>query len=291
VPSGPAVNAEQASAKRAAGSERTLEAVDRALAAERRRDLAAATGVYDAMLKRAAAPAGAEYRLALLSLHAGNMVQTEVHLNRSLAAGDDLANCRLLSASLAGMRGNFNEVASQLGAAARAEPFSAKFSFCWGESLRRAGRSAEAIGRLTRTLDRPDNAAARTLYRFKLRLAQVEASGNEALDAQITEELAKAMPDGEWLMLAAAREIGHRDFAAAAELLARAKAALPPETFGVYVQDYLYQKRAAHPELKTILQVPLPAVPPESDAPLQDPAVWSSAEADPAVWPPFLQAD
>ena len=97
-------------------------------------------------------------------------------------------------------------------------------------------------------------------------------------------------PGGDWLLLAAAREIVRGNFALAAERLEQAKAALPPEVFGLYVQDYLFQAQTARPELSGVLNVPPPITNVPANAPIQDPAVWTAAEADPAVWPPFLKA-
>ena len=272
------------------GGERALTAANRGLKAERRRDFPAARAIYDEMVNRQTPMAGAEYRLALLSLHAGDYAQTEAHLNRSVQAGDDVADCCLLRASLAGMKSNYGEAAAQLAAAVRAQPFNAKFCFCWGEALRRAGRLPDAIERLTEALDRPDNAAARELYLFKRRLATVESGGGPAFDAEVAAHVGQPSPGGDWLLLSAAREIGRGNFAAAAERLEQARAALPPEVFGVYVQDYLFQAQASRPELGGVLNVPPPTTSPPADAPIQDPAVWTAAEADPAVWPPFSKA-
>ena len=271
-----------------AGGERSLAAANRALQAERSGDYQAARTIYEETIRRQEPMPGAEYRLALLSLHQGDLPQTEIHLNRSVLAGDDVADCSLLRASLAGMKGNYADASSRLAAAVRAQPFNAKFCFCWGESLRRAGRPAAAIERLTQALDRPDNAAARELYLFKLRLAKVESGSDGAFDAEVAAHVEQPEPGGDWLLLSAAREIGRRNFALAAERLQQAKGSLPPDVFNVYVQDYLFQTQTGRPELSAILSVPPPdAGTPAGGAPLQDPAAWTAAEADPAVWPPF----
>ena len=281
----------EAQKSKRAGGERVLDAANRALKAERGRDYQAARTIYEEMINRQEPMPWAEYRLALLLLHQGDLLQTEIHLNRAVLAGDDVADCSLLRASLAGMNGNYADVSTQLAAAVRAQPFNAKFCFCWGESLRRAGRLTEAIERLTQTLDRPDNAAARELYLFKLRLAKVESGGDGAFDAEVAAHVDQPNPGGDWLLLSAAREIGRRNFGLAAERLQQAKGTLPPVEFSVYVQDYLFQTQAARSELSAVLNGPPPVSGAPTDAPLQDPAVWTAAEADPAVWPPFLRSE
>ena len=70
-----------------------------------------------------------------------------------------------------------------------------------------------------------------------------------------------------------------------------ARNTLPPEEFSVYVQDYLFQTQADRPELSAVLNVPPPVISAPADAPLQDPAVWTAAEADPAIWPPFPKTE
>ena len=274
-----------------AGSERALDAADRALKAERSHDFQAARAIYEEMSKRQAPLVGAEYRLALISLHEGDFPQTEVHLNRSLHAGEAVGDCYLLLASLAGMKSNFADASIQMAAAVRAQPFSAKFLFCWGEALRRDNHFPEALQHLEEALNRPDNNAARELYSFKLRLAKVETGHDALFDSEVARHLAEPTPGGDWLLLAAAQEIGRKNDAAASSYLAKAKAVLPQEVFANYLQDYFFQSRRTHPELATLLNVPPPVAPPAPDAPLQDPAVWTAAEADPAAWPPFPLAD
>ncbi len=262
---------------------RTLEAVNQALRAERRHDFAGARAIYGEVSNDESVVPGVEYRLALLALHEGDVAQADVHLDRSIRAGDALAACYLFGASLAGMNNDYAEAAARLAAAVRAEPFNAKLVFCWGEALRRAGHFPEAIQHLSEALDRPDTAAARELYLFKLRLAKVEAGEGEGVDAELT----KPTPAAGWLVLAAARDLLGNNERAAAAHLDQARRGLPPEAFATYLQDYLFQSRRTRPGLSAILNVAPPTAAVPADAPLQDPAAWTPAEADPAAWPPF----
>ena len=286
---GPTHQDAPASKAQRAGSERALATADRALAAERVRDYQGAHEIYEGAIQRQLPLPAAEYRLALLSLQQADYPQAQAHLSRSIMAGDEVADCELMRASLAGMKGNYADAATFLAAAARAQPFNAKFCFCWGEALRRAGRLTDAVERLTQALARPDSPAARELYRFKMRLAKVEA-GDDPLDNELSGHIHESSPEGGWLLLAAAREMHRGNDSEAAVLLTKAKAALPPEVFSVYVQDYLFQARADRPELRALLGVPVPADAAPDGAPLPDPAAWTAAEADPAVWPPFTKA-
>ncbi len=273
-----------------AGSERALEEVNRALEAERAHDFKGARAIYEEMVTRQMPLPGVEYRLALLSLHEGDLLQTEAHLDRSLRLEEATADCYLLRASLAGMRSDYTEAATQLAAAVRSQPFSARFLFCQGEALRRDGRLPQAVQCLTRTLDRPDSPAARALYFFKLRLAKVEAGSDETFDAEMKAQLTGPSPGGDWLLLAAAREIGRKNYSVAAEQLEEAEKVLPREIFSNYMQDYLFQSQRTRPELAARVNTPPPAINAPGNAPIEDPAAWTAAEADPAGWPPFPTA-
>ena len=93
----------------------------------------------DAVARRVGLP-GAEYRLALLAIQRGDIVDADLHLVHSTAAGEMVAACDYIRATFAGSQGNFGEAGRQLEAATRAEPFNGKWYFCWGECLRRQGK-------------------------------------------------------------------------------------------------------------------------------------------------------
>ena len=194
-----------------------------------------------------------------------------------------MASCYFVNACFAGKKSNYVEAALQIAQAVKVEPFSAKYLFCWGEALRRAGKTQAGIAAITQALDRPAAPADTELFNFKLRLAKLQAGHDEAFDAELTGKLAKQPVAGDWLLLAAARDLTAAAFPAAAGHLKDAAHALTPEVFNLLVQDFVYQGYATRPEIGPLVKVPPP--PPSSD-PL-DPGAWPAEEADPAVWPPF----
>ena len=109
------------------------------------------------------------------SLHEGDLCSgRRAYLNRSVQAGDDIADCCLLRASLAGLKSNYGEaVSTQLAAAVSRAAVQRKILFLLGRSRCAvlAGCPMPSNGS-PKTLDRPDNAPARELYLFKLRLAR-----------------------------------------------------------------------------------------------------------------------
>ena len=106
------------------------------------------------------------------------------------------------------------------------------------------------------------------------------------MEAELASNLAKKPVPGDWLLLAAARDLNRAAFPAAAGYLKDAKNTLSPDRFNLLVRDFAYQGYAAQPEVAALLKVS-PA--PDPSVPL-DPGVWPADEADPAVWPPYSPA-
>ena len=229
---------------------------------------------------------GAEYRLAMLDIERQDFAAADIHLNNSLTAGEMMSSCYLVNACFAAKKADFNGAVKQLAHAARLEPFSGKYLFCYGEALRRAGKTQAAVETLGQALDRPGAPPDLELIEFKQRLAKVEAGQDEAFNKELADHLAQKPVGGDWLLLAAAQDLLHGAYPAAASHLADAARGLSPHAFSVLVQDYLYQGYAGRPELAGVLKVPAPA---PSGKPF-DPGAWPFSEVDPATWPPFPPA-
>ena len=267
-------------------NDRALEATEQALRAEKAGNLDAARQVWESAAAGQVRLPGADYRLAMLDIQQNDLAKLDIHLSDSLAAGEMMSSCYFVNAWFAGKRGNYVEVAKQISNAVRVEPFSAKYLFCWGEALRRAGKAQAAVDAITQALDRPAAPSDIELYTFKLRLARIQAGHDDAFDVEIASHLNKAPVGGDWLLLAAARDLDRAAFPAAAGHLRDAARVLTPDVFNLLVQDFAYQGYINRPEIAPLLKVPLP---PASTVPL-DPGAWPAEEADPAVWPPFAPA-
>lgn len=267
-------------------NDRAMNAINAALHAEKDGNFDAARQTYEEAASGRVRLPGAEYRLAMLEIERQNFEAADIHLNNSLAAGEMMASCYFVNAFFAAKKSDFNDAAKQLAHAVRLEPFSSKYLFCYGETLRRAGKTQAAIDALGQALDRPGAPSDLELIEFKQRLAKVEFGQDEAFNKELADHLAKAPVNGDWLLLAAAQDLTHASYPAAASHLGSAAKVLPPHAFSVLVQDYLYQGYAARPELGSVLKVPAPA---PSDKPF-DPGAWPFSEADPATWPPFSPA-
>ena len=267
-------------------NDRAMLTADSALHEEKAGSLDDARQKYeDAVASRVRLP-GTEYRLAMLDIARKEYESADIHLNKSLTAGEMLAPCYFVNAWFASRKADYADAAKQLARASRLEPFNAKYLFCHGEALRRAGKTQAAIDALGQALDRPGTVADRELIAFKQRLAKIEHGQDETFNQELAEHLARRPVDGDWLMLAAAQDLTRGAYPAAASHLADAAKVLPPHAFSVLVHDYLYQGYTNRVEITSILKVPAPAA---SPGPL-DFAAWPFSEADPATWPPFAPA-
>ena len=264
-------------------SDRALEAANTALHAEKTGDLKTAHDLWQGVVAARMPLPGAEYRLAILDIQRGDLPAADIHLSNSLSAGEMMASCYFINACFAGKKSNYPEAARQLGNAVRIEPLNAKYLFCWGEALRRAGKSQAGIDTIAKALDRPASPAELALFVFKQRLARAEAGHDAAFDAEVADHLSKGPVEGDWLLLAAAQDLGRAAYPAAADHLKAAARVLPPEAYSLRVHDYLFQGHAGNDLVGPLVKV---APPPASGDPL-DPSAWPAGEADPAVWPPY----
>lgn len=264
-------------------NDRAMDTVNAALRAEKAGDTAAARQSYEAGAAGRVRLPGAEYRLAMLDIERQEYEAADIHLNNSLTAGEMLAPCYFVNAWFASRKTDFVGASKQFAHAARLEPFNARYLFCYGEALRRAGKAQAAIDVLGQALDRPGAPSDLELIEFKQRLAKVEFGQDEAFNKDLADHLAAAPVSGDWLLLAAAQDLVRGAYPAASAHLAQAAKVLPPHSFSVLIHDYLYQGYTNRVEITPILKVLAPTL---SGRPL-DFSAWSFSEADPATWPPF----
>ncbi len=267
-------------------NDRALETVERGLKAEKANDLDTARHTWESAAAGQVRLPGADYRLAMVAILNNDISGADMHLADSLAAGEMMASAYFVNACFAGRKGDYVDVARYLARSVRVEPYSAKYMFCWGEALRRAGKAQAGADAITQALDRPASPADLELFNFKLRLARMETGHDAAFEAELTDHLSKTPVAGDWLLLAAARDMSQAAYPSAAGHLRAAAQVLMPEVFHLLVQDFAFQSYANRPDVTALLNVPRP---PSSVGPL-DPGAWPTDEADPATWPPFAPA-
>ena len=266
-------------------SERALQAVNEALHAAHQGDIEEAGKRFNQLLTTNPDLPGVQYQLARLALQSGDLLAADLHLDRSSDAGESMAACCYARARFAAKQGNYAEVARQFQAAAHEEPFDGRSFFYWGEALRRQGQPLSAISALDQAIDRAHTPPDGLLYLFKEKLARVEVGNDEAFNTELNDHLKQSTVDGEWLLLAAARDILNSKFAAAADSLKKASTTLQPGEYDLLVKDYVFQIAANEPVLAALVQRPVIANSTEQNGPFLDPTVLSPAFADPAIWP------
>ena len=265
--------------------ERALQAANDALAAAHQGDLDGARKLFTADLTDHPDIPGLQYQLARLSLLSGDLLDADLHLDRSSDGGEFLAACCYSRARFAGMKGNYTEASRQFQSAAHEEPFNGPNFFYWAEALRREGRTQNAIGIFDQALNRAHTTEEESLYLFKQRLAKVETGSDEAFNAELADHLKQGNASGEWLLLGAAKEITHNAFPAAAAALKKAAAVLLPVDYDLATKDYLFQSAAREPALAALVQRPRVTDSTELNGPFLDPTVALPSRADPAIWP------
>lgn len=266
-------------------SERTLEAANAALHAASTGDLDRASKLYNEALDKHLELPGVHYQLARLHLRGGNPLDADLELDRSSDAGERVAECCYSRARMAATKGDYAEVVRQLQAAAHVEPFNAHYFFYWGEALRRRGQAQTAAEVFDQALAREHTVAEGELYLFKQRLAKAESGSDQAFNAELADHLKQEPVHGEWLLIAAARDIAHGAYPAAAASLQKAAAALPPAVYNQRIRDYVFQSAQDESTVSALVRRPWGADAGEGNGPFVDPMIAPVAVADPAIWP------
>ena len=265
--------------------ERALQAANDALAAAHKGDSDDARKLFNDALSKYPEIPGVHYQLARLSLQSGDLLDADLHLDRSSDAGEFLAACCYSRARFAGMKGNYEEAVRQFQTAAHEEPFNGVNFFYWAEAMRREGRTLNAISIFDQAMERAHTTEEGVLYLFKQRLAKVETGSDEAFNAELSDHLKPGNTTGEWLLLSAAKDILQGAFPAAAAALKKATLVLPRLDYDLAIKDSLFQSAAHEPVLTALVQRPRIPDSTELNGPFVDPTVASPSLADPAIWP------
>ena len=266
-------------------SEQAFLTANEALHEEHTGNAEAARKLYETAVDKHVALPGTNYRLALLALQRNDRLEAEQRLERSTLDGEEIADCCYLLARLAADSGDLDEEASEFERATHARPLDGKYFFFYAETLRRQGKPQAAIVAFEQALDRPYTAASGDLYLFKERLAKIEYGRDDSFNAELAAHLKQEMIGGDWLLLAAAQDLDHQAFTAAAEHLRQAGNRLPSSLYADLTHDYFFQAQAKRSELTGLLnRVATPMI--SSAGPtVLDPASWAPERGDPATWP------
>lgn len=227
---------------------------------------------------------GTQLNLALLNLQRAQMAQADFHISLGLTQGEDPGRLHALRALVRARTGRPKLANESFELAQRAAPYEWKYFFLHAEALRRFGKLQQALERYDQALSRVHEQSEDELMNYKRRLTLVALGRGDELDAEIKKQLAEAIPNLDWLMIAFAREAQRNEFAAAAVPLKRASETASRDLLAEKLRDfYLYQfcyEKELEPYFRPIMSQLKPAAAeaapvPETDkpeAPPQGPA-------------------
>ena len=253
--------------------------IDQAMAAEQNNDFKTAADLLGKVKASGEHVPGLTYQLAQLAVFQADYTKALPLLNEALAEGESLGDSYNMRATLSSRSGLVRGTGmNDYETATKVDPFGARNFFYWGEALRRAGKDQAALVRLKQAIDRLREPELESIYRLKIRLAQIEAGQEKDFADELARQLALPNPEMDWLVTAAAQEMHEGKFAAAAGYLDRAAQRGDGETFAARLRDYYlfqfkYEKELARfytkaPSAKagSADNPPAPAVSPAPDA-------------------------
>ncbi len=227
--------------------ESTVDALDRALTADRAGDLPNALRIAKELKTSDPNLPGLDLYLAELKIRADESAPLEAELSAMIAAGQTPAQAFYLRAFNCARQRSYADVAKLLHASLVLDPFQADTLFQTGELLRRQGKFTEAITVFRQALlrVRPGYGIAPDTIAFKLRLALIEAGNVDEVFGATTDALAISPPAPEWLLTAAALALQKNEVVTAVQWLDKAKGVMDKEEFQARVDDYYFRKQTA----------------------------------------------
>jgi len=140
-----------------------------------------------------------------------------------------------------------------------AEPFTPGYYYYLGETLRRQGRSGEAVARYEQAATRTVNDQDAILSRFKARIAKVETADGVQVQTDVNQKRNTGPLTIDWLLTEAALKIRAGEFGQAAGLIGQARTSDPaslPTLFALCAADMLFTDAASkHPEIAEAMRV------------------------------------
>ena len=159
---------------------------------------------------------------------------------------------------IATQRGDLPAAARFFEAAANANPFTSEYYYFWGEVLRMDFHPREAITRYEQAALRTNSTQEEKLNRFKIRMAEAEASESVKVNAELEKKKIEGPLPVDWMMTAAALRIRERHIDDAVQLLSQARSGTDPGLFAACVKDQVFRDASAkYPEVAQVCRLEL----------------------------------
>jgi tetratricopeptide (TPR) repeat protein len=209
---------------------------------------------FDQALAKDAQLKGVRYQMAVAAYQAGDLPKATQAARECIAGGENVADAHILLGTMAAREGRHDEASAEFAAAVAADPANAIAYYNWSESLRHAGKSGEALEKLSMAMSRNPG---EPLYALKQRLARIEAA--DGVDQLVTETLAQVQldpPAGDWLLTAAAIDLSRGQNESASRMLEGARRNMQPILFvGILQEDPFFKKYRENPAVAPFLDV------------------------------------
>ncbi len=173
------------------------------------------------------------------------------------------AESRFLMSQLCTSAKDYENANRLLGESTSADPVRSDTYYYWGDCLLWWGKPKEAAAKFRAGQLRNIYPTAEALFETKLWLAEVE-SGLETTDGigeQIDQVLKSDRPTSSAWFAAAARAVKVRQFALAADYVAKARQTSEPTTFRIVLEDPLFYGEHWRPEFRAIYAEALKVTP------------------------------
>lgn len=243
-----------AAAPEAPRDEEAVKALGEGLDLQLGREPAKALEKFDQALAQDGQLKGVRYQMAVAAYQAGDMAKARQSAQECISGGENLADAHILLGTMAARDGKHEDAAKEFAAAVAADPANAMAYYNWSESLRHAGKSGEALEKLSMAMSRNPG---EPLYALKQRLARIEAA--DGLDQLVTETQAQVQldpPAGDWLLTAAAIDLSRGENNSAARMLEGARRNMQPILFvGILQEDPFFKKYRENPAVAPYLDV------------------------------------
>ncbi len=233
-----------------------VELIDQAVQAEKAKDYPKAIATLERAQHEAGHIYGMNYHLAELCYKVNDVARVLPLLNLSIAQGEEVAACYSFRGMLSGQSDRTDRSPGDLEKATQMDPFNARYPFAWGEALRRAGKTEQALEQFRRAADRVQEPALSGAYALKIRLTQIELGRQEEFAARMANQLELSPPPVDWLFTAAAVEMHRSNFPAAAEILARIRGLIGGTAMALQLQDDFFTSFAHESELARFFEIP-----------------------------------
>jgi tetratricopeptide (TPR) repeat protein len=224
--------------------------VEQALAAEDAGDWQGAADRLIAAKQKNRAYRGLLFRVGKIFYEKGDLANADSVFENAIQLGENIDMANHYRGLIATARRNLPAAERFFEAAAVAEPLAAEHYYYWGEVLRLAGRPRDAMPRYEQASVRTASEQTRTLYKFKRRIAEIEAGAVDNVAAAAAEKLNAGAAPVDWLMTAAAVAIQQGRPAEGAQLITQAREAKNPGVFSSCAKDMFFGRAGEkHPEI------------------------------------------